>query len=64
MWEVPSKYGVSFLKSECQVSAFFQKGLKKGTLSIKIAMKEEERFSVLWHAFRGKVQHTLTASKQ
>jgi hypothetical protein len=42
MWEVPPKYGVSFLKSECQVSAFFQKGLKKEAVSIKIAMKEEE----------------------
>jgi hypothetical protein len=40
------------------------KRIKKGIVSIKIAKKEGERFSILWHTFIGRVQHTLTASKQ
>jgi hypothetical protein len=63
MWEVPRKYGVSFFKSECQVSAFFQKGLKKRNRVHKDSDERRGTFSILWHAFRGRVQHRLTASE-
>jgi hypothetical protein len=61
MWEVSGKWSGVLMSGVGRRS--FKKD-KKGAVSIKIAMKEEERFSILWHTFGGRVEHTLGPSRQ